>query len=522
MRSNGRSETIHRVIGRISMDDFFAPRRRQPLVTSNREASKRAAEGNEDKATKTAKLELELESSRKTEVPPRPERIAEAEGPPKPSLLHYLYRRSLPSIRTRPLVCPSPPRFQYIPKLNVQQPNGGYRDVQCLAFDKEGILLAVVFDCLCIYEWDGFQSRWHADEPYQAEPILTIPLPRLSFVSAIQWNPWNEDELAVLAWDSGIVYLFDVAEVNGWKQSGGQGSVPQRTIRVPSSGSKETQILFLPDENILVSCGSEIFCYNLTGATTRLCWQQSWEKVTSTLLLGKNLIAIGSAKGNVMILDWTRVVQAPFATGYRPSIIMKWSSCAGNSVPTSWVAVQSLYCDTSRTDVTLREGKVWGDVRLRWVTSGGWLFSSVLRSSDDKPDRSKIVFSTTPLRYRTSESGLVQAKNGSWSLPTSPVASANRGRLCVWESVSDSTMVLPRHDKYVLQDSHSTIIRTNEKPSLRWMWIGSDTHRNRDGLLQLSRRRGRPTCLDIHPSHQWIVAGLRSYGLYIIHARNAK
>lgn len=87
----------------------------------------------------------------------------------------------------------------------------GELSVKCAAWDEDGILLAVAYDDqkIRVYDWDttigsdmAMRNQYlRENKPFKRiiEPILTISLSS-RFVSSMQWNPYNPDELAVVCW----------------------------------------------------------------------------------------------------------------------------------------------------------------------------------------------------------------------------------------------------------------------------------------------------------------------------------
>ena len=93
-------------------------------------------------------------------------------------------------------------------------------------------------------------------------------------------------------------------------------------------------ILFLDAENVLVSVGVVVYRWNLLNdklpkrpVKGTLVWRyRPPSPATSMARLGANMVVIGTNRGHLCLLDWTRrTKERSFSREHSPKVLQNWS-----------------------------------------------------------------------------------------------------------------------------------------------------------------------------------------------------
>jgi len=315
---------------------------------------------------------------------------------------------------------------------------------------------------------------------------------------------------------TGTVYLFDLGEVAAWQQQGSRGQPPRRVlVGLKPTAGHEMKIVFVGNgDYAVVSRGDTLVCYCLTSANLTVKWRYRYKNSISCMaMLCRDVVILGTNVGIFALLNWEEMEIGSFSVQARPKIIDEWYSVLRLATPADWVAIREIRVEKT-VDCSVNETQ-WGRHRILWVNSCGWVMSTMLVAPDQRCGRSEIIYSTKPVRYVNAHGEEIETLRQSWSLPLSVVPRDSTDSVICWEKVADVTEVLNISNDQCALGSHVEFLREG-KPSLLW-WSKSD---GQISTIPLSRRRGRPTAIAIHPNHEWLVLGTANHGLYVLNARN--
>jgi len=403
---------------------------------------------------------------------------------------------------------------------------------------------------------------------FSIEPVLTFVVddnkrptgPREgggTLLTFLAWNIINADELLV-GTRAGNLFVYDVAEMNEWVQqqqprpAAAANPQPRRTFACGSNPMGVTDAIgaavFVEDNKgrylLVVGSGCNLFCFD--AATRKKLWKLDWNGKRVTCLspvhhhaANHRLLLVGSACGHFCLVDYTRYELSSFATLASPKVLREWLSYQGLETPgTTHMGIQSMVLETvsAPNDATYAPRRF----RIRWITPSGWVLrSSVDISASTKTaakqnhgaslcsvERAEILFSTAPVRVLNDRGDRVIPNRRSWSLPVGTCTSHCTRDLLVFEDVAGVTQILPHHDNRVLV-SQPRFVREPSRPKLRFIWTTPDdptiseaaTSSSALHSCTLSRRRGRPVAVAIHPSHEWIVVSTDKRGMYALSSR---
>jgi len=409
--------------------------------------------------------------------------------------------------------------------------------VRHLAWDDMGVLLATGSSdsrgMVQVYDWDMVWSSDRDGRNKQArnEPGAFDILPILTFfthcsISCMRWNPFNQDELAI-GISGGKLLLYDVATINGWLQQGSVGSQPRRVFDCSGSGARTgvdatVAVLFVDSgARLLVASGQTLVCFD-TAVSNKILWKFNWKRISVMSPVDQDTVLVGSKCGHFALIDWKHTQRSSFSRIASPTILCEWLSYRGLLTPTGSTGHMSIHCLVVETlsAAPVATNNQYCRFRVTWITSCGWVLTSVLDSTTG-PKRfvpqttATILFSTNPVALLNARGEHVKRSNPLWSLPLGACAGHGAGDLLVWEKVPDAIEVLPHHDKRVIGSYQPQTARPKSKPGLMMMW--------RNGAFiqscTLSRRRGKPVSVAIHPGHEWIVVATERDGLYALSAR---
>ena len=188
--------------------------------------------------------------------------------------------------------------------------------------------------------------------------------------------------------------------------------------------------------------------------------------------------------------------------------------------------------------MAVREGSVgeYHAWRLVWVTAGGWVLSSQIEINDTsssvrrRPPNCHLHFSTRPIQFVYENGQPCDRQKPAWSLPEHRLALSGSDRALVWERVPDHVVHrLPSntYDDRVLDVKPVLPVSGSTKPSLCWLNLRDIVQSCRScgniptklQRVPLSKRMGPPTCLAVHPDHEWIVVGTNHQGIQLLNAR---
>jgi hypothetical protein len=290
-----------------------------------------------------------------------------------------------------------------------------------------------------------------------------------------------------------------------------------------------------------------LYCWStgVEASTSRplLLWKFRWKAISSIVPLGHDVLVLGSKQGHLALLNWKKMQRAAFSCEPMPTLLDEWVSYKGLEVPPSSYAMGIQHLRVESDPKFSTDGENWGRCRLTWATACGWVLSTTVTSATTRMGRSRIHYSTKPIRcvkikgeaadeeaadkkgpiYQTVE----EAKR-SWSYNGGVVvADRTKSALC-WEKVPEVTKILPRqHDKRVLEHTGPCFVTGSDtKPALMWMRTSGSNSKFVVDSVPLSKRKGPATAIAIHPGNEWIIVGTAANGLYAIngrsHIRNAK
>jgi hypothetical protein len=436
-------------------------------------------------------------------------------------------------------------------------------NVTHMAWDTMGVLLAVVSSdtTLHVYDWDmvmaadvmgrSDRARNCHDSVWTLEPIISFKLPYP--VASIQWNQFdvNGNELALGFRSSGEVRIYNLELVEQWlgrvqrpPSSTSLWSIPSpsktpppktyRKLSVARTSGSASVIHYLNAEHILVSLRDRVYCWKLSDAAygktysdvSNVYWRFDTPSsiVTSMTSLGSNMVVIGTNKGQLFAVDWTRTTKErsfSVSAGRRPVLIQTWTphNRLGTVQQDSRLrmGILNLVVETTSTNRmqvgdkrnnkmdtnAIRSGEShWGRCQIKWVTESGWLMSTTVEAPSLRGP-CKVHVTSPRIVYKNTDGDILETGGRPrWTLPQQPIGiyrgTANSTTIA-WCSVPGVTHILPHHDKFVL-DSQPTTIRSRERS------IYLSTSKALIHKIPLpSSIKGSPHALAIHPNKEWIV-----------------
>jgi hypothetical protein len=410
-----------------------------------------------------------------------------------------------------------------------------------MTWDAMGVLLAVATGrIISIYDWDMVRAadiRGRSDRVrncYESEwkipPIVQFQIP--SLVGSLVWNLYNMDELAVGFRVSGQMRIYNVDRVARWLSKdpsrNNRCTPPPSTyqnISLQRITGSVCDILFLDADNVLVSVGTFLCRWKLlssnekrqkqqrtssssttTGGT--LIWRyQPPSNVTSMAPLGSNLVVVGTNRGHLCLLDWTkRTKERSFSNEHRPLVLQNWIPHDRLDGPKedkslrTMMGIMKLRIETSNNECVAGEN-YWGRCRVTWVTQCGWLLSVIMESA--KVQENCLVHHSSPkVVFRNADGSLINTDDkSSWSLPYHPIGVDISSRVACWVNVPTVTKVLAHHDKFVLDSQPNTIV--SKRRAMMVHTFDQEIH-----SIQLPKAvKGLPQSLVVHPNLEWILVG---------------
>lgn len=416
----------------------------------------------------------------------------------------------------------------------------GLKTIDHIQWDPMGVLLAVAIDrTIVVYDWDMLQAadlqgrreriRGDNKSEFKIPPIVKFRLPQP--VASLVWNPFNMDELAVGFRVSGETRIYNVDRVARWLSkdpSRFHQRLPPPSTYVPILLQRVTgcvgDILFVDCHNILVSVGRVVFRWQLSvpGENSRrkrnapasagiLVWRyQPPSSVTSMALIGSNIVLLGTNRGHMCLIDWTKrtKVTLSFSHEHRPKVLQSWVPHDHLRAPNedgslrNKMGIVKMRVETSNQECTLGK-RHWGRCRVQWVTQCGWLLSMTLESLRI-PDKCSIHYSSPEVVFKNADGSLIDTQRKMWSLAYGATGFdlSNQVPACL-VGVPAVTKILSHHDKFVL-DSQPQALVSSERVLV--------VHGNDDEVHSIpfpSAVKDLPQALAVHPSLEWIVVGER-------------
>mmetsp|Transcript_13469 Transcript_13469/g.15390 ORF Transcript_13469/g.15390 Transcript_13469/m.15390 type:complete len:769 (-) Transcript_13469:64-2370(-) len=420
--------------------------------------------------------------------------------------------------------------------LNRSNGNGsgnGSGSIDHMTWDAMGVLLAVATGrTISIYDWDIFRAadiqgrsdcvRNCPESEWKIPPIVQFSLP--SPVASLVWNPYNMDELAVGFRVSGQMRIYNVDRVARDQSRNNRCTPPQNTyqsIALQRITGSVCDILFLDVDNVLVSVGSFLFRWkiqssnekrqkrgSLTTAGGTLVWRyQPPSIVTSLAPIGSNIVVVGTNRGHLCLLDWTkRTKENSLSNGHRPKVLQNWIPHDRLDGPKEdrslrmQMGIMKLRVETSSNECVTGKS-FWGRCRVMWVTQCGWLLSVILESARIR--QNCLVHHSSPkVVFRNADGSLINTDDRrSWSLPYHPIGVDMSSQVACWIGVPTITKVLAHHDKFVLDSQPHTVV---SKKRVLMVYTFDKEIRS----IQLPKAvKDLPQSLVVHPSLEWILVG---------------
>lgn len=310
------------------------------------------------------------------------------------------------------------------------------------------------------------------------------------------------------------VHLYDVGQVSAQQQLYPRLAAPFRKVDALSSGHVSDFVFVDGGDRMILSCDDVLCCWSIVGETPSLIWKYRWKPLSSMVSLCKDVLVLGSKHGHLALLNWKKTQRNAFSLKASPTILDEWISYRGLDVPSSSaMGIQHLRIETL-VDCQA-DSDNWGHCRLSWVTACGWALSTTLCSTTKRTGRSKINYATKPIQCLNFNREIVKESKRSWSYNGGVVVSDGTKSVFCWSKAAEVTKVLPHHNKYVLDSQARFEVQTDSKPTLLW----KGTFDDRLFSIPLSKRKGPPTAIAVHPSHEWVIVGTRSNGLYAVNSR---
>lgn len=304
--------------------------------------------------------------------------------------------------------------------------------------------------------------------------------------------------------DSGQLLVWDLPQVMGWQEHRQYLNRPPPQIKrqLRPGGSAACVIMWVNSEHLLCSCAGELVL--LRNHRTEV-WRLPWKPASCLAKLSPTKVIVGSTAGHVAILDWTRVRRDSFGQESRPTVILQWHAHRRVAMPPS--GIQHLV-----VDYCLQEPQL---VRFEWITTGGWHLQATADLQEAKASSTTILATTPRVQYVTSDGRPIETENVEYSIPSS-MSAVHSARFVCRTSVPPTIRLLPHHDKRVLQVPDSKQMHSAGKKRVTPSLVVQRRRGIDISSVTLSKRRGTPTCLAIHPSGECIVVGTREHGAYIL------
>jgi hypothetical protein len=458
---------------------------------------------------------------------------------------HNYYSRSKTIDNQRPssTSCHWPKKWKIPSWISLENNCGGGvgGKIDHMTWDAMGVLLAVATGrIISIYDWDMVRAadiqgrsdrvRNCYESEWKIPPIVQFQIP--SLVGSLVWNLYNMDELAVGFRVSGQMRIYNVDRVARWLSK--DPSRNNRCTPPPSTYQNMSlqritgsvcDILFLDADNVLVSVGNFLYRWKLllsnekrqkqqrtsSSSTTTggaLIWRyQPPSNVTSMAPLGSNLVVVGTNRGHLCLLDWTkRTKERSFSNEHRPLVLQNWIPHDRLDGPKEdkslrmMMGIMKLRIETSNNECVAGKN-YWGRCRVTWVTHCGWLLSVIMESA--KIQENCLVHHSSPkVVFRNADGSLINTDDKrSWSLPYHPIGVDISSRVACWVNVPTVTKVLAHHDKFVLDSQPNTIV--SKRRALMVHTFDQEIH-----SIQLPKAvKDLPQSLVIHPNLEWILVG---------------
>ncbi|OEU16368.1 hypothetical protein FRACYDRAFT_238959 [Fragilariopsis cylindrus CCMP1102] len=410
-----------------------------------------------------------------------------------------------------------------------------------MTWDAMGVLLAVATGrIISIYDWDMVRAadiqgrsdrvRNCYESEWKIPPIVQFQIP--SLVGSLVWNLYNMDELAVGFRVSGQTRIYNVDRVARWLSkdpSRNNRCTPPpstyRNISLQRITGSVSDILFLDADSILVSVGTFLYRWKLLSSNEKrqkqqrtssssttiggtLIWRyQPPSNVTSMAPLGSNLVVVGTNRGHLCLLDWTkRTKERSFSNEHRPLVLQNWipHDCLDGPKEDKslrmMMGITKLRIETSNNECVAGKN-YWGRCRVTWVTQCGWLLSVIMESA--KIQENCLVHHSSPkVVFRNADGSLINTDDKrSWSLPYHLIGVDISSRVACWVNVPTVTKVLAHHDKFVLDSQPNTIV--SKRRTLMVHTNDQELH-----SIQLPKAvKDLPQSLVVHPNLEWILVG---------------
>lgn len=447
---------------------------------------------------------------------------------PSKNLAHALMQRAIGRRTILPIPQSTHWKTSTWLKLATSESGDASHPPKHLQWDDMGVLLAAADDygLVRIYDWDmvvatdrkgrNLESKRQlgcfAIDPIIRLPVLAVSSRSAARISLLQWNPFQQDEIAI-GTGNGALFIYDLGAVNAWaqqgaRQDGSRAPPPRRVFETPPGSI--TSILFAEEgRRLFVTVEDKMLCFDPLRPKNPL-WTFTWKRFSTIVSIAPDTLLAGSKNGYFGLINWKKLTRtSSFSRALSPTLSDQWLSYRGQDTPGSnHMAICQIIVD--KFEENAGSHVYWGRCSLTWATACGWVLEATLESPTQAPKSCRIVGSTPPKRVVDVMGAPTQMANASWSLPAGSCASAGSRALVAWEDVAQVTQVLPSCDKRVLAQ-HQTI-RANDKPSIKIWWIAS----SRIQSASFSRKTGRPVSIAIHPSHEWIVVSTEHRGVLVV------
>ena len=331
---------------------------------------------------------------------------------------------------------------------------------------------------------------------------------------------------------SGQTIIYNVDRVARWLSKD-----PSRNSRLPPPHKTHqsiflqrvtgsiSEILFLDAQNLLISVGNILFRWkrdqqkqsrlnhqqqNGTMASGILVWRyQPPSSVTSMATIGSNLAIVGTNRGHLCLIDWTKrtKVTLSFSHEHRPKVLQTWVPHDRLKAPRedkslrNRMGITRIRVESSNQECVVGK-RHWGHCRVMWVTQSGWLLSTILESSVRIQENCFVHYASPKVVYKNADGSLIDTVRRTWSLPynTIGVDLSNQLSAC-WVGVPNVTRILSHHDKFVLDSQPSTVVSRR-----RFLMIHGHGNEIRNipfpGIV-----KDLPQAVAVHPSREWILVG---------------
>jgi hypothetical protein len=355
---------------------------------------------------------------------------------------------------------------------------------------------------------------------------------------------------------AGHVHLFDAQAVADWVAHQSQNSdgnstwsnhqpnnngstIPCRELRCYREGARRlpgnvggacithTSAFVFVDSGrqALLSAGTAVFGWSLT--TNELLWKYQYsEDITSMVTLSEECVLLGSGTGRMAILNGNKLQKASFALQSTPTLVDEWVSYDRGRTQFETPSTPA-HAMGIRTMKVLKLASPTAQLRMYrvvWLTECGWILSTRIDESVGKESRiyrcpgCKLHHDTKPIHVVDSNGRPVIVSSKMWFVPVRQICCSTKS-LLVWHKEYDATFrALPDHDPRVIGPTTVTMT-SKRKSSLQWMTLDMHDEAYRSRTIRLSRQIGAPSSIMVHPNQEWIVIGVQSGGLFLLHSR---